>query len=144
MDKIILILSGCLWGLSNVLIENNSFSRYESKTDKSKNITTNIFNLLIQIYNNFILNIYFIGSFLIGQLGSVLFYYCLGTSMNITTVTITANSLSILSCFILEIGIKIRNSFYNNNKNDINIKDILGMLLGIILIISGVYFIINE
>ena len=64
--------------------------------------------------------------------------------MNITTVTITANSLSILSCFILEIGIKIRNSFYNNNKNDINIKDILGMLLGIILIISGVYFIINE
>ena len=147
MEKITLIINGCLWGLSNTLLEKTSFVNYISleREDNSSINENKIIKLFKNIFKTLFFNLYFIFSFLIGQIGSVLFYYCLGSDMKLTTVVITANSISILVCFLLEFVLK---TFFDktNDPNKLKIKvfDYIGMLIGIIILLYGVFLILQE
>jgi hypothetical protein len=128
MKTILLFLTGIFWGYSNTLLEESSF---DTKMLSEKNLS-NISKIVIFLKSN----LFFIIAFLIGQIGSILFYYSLGSELSLSTVVVISNSISILTGFIIEFLIK--------KKESINYKNIVKMLVSILILLLGVYLILSN
>lgn len=128
MKTFLLFLTGIFWGYSNTLLEESSFET-KMLSDNSLSFITKVLNFLRR-------NLFFIVAFLIGQIGSILFYYSLGSELNLSTVVVISNSISILTGFIIEFIIK--------KKDNIELREIITMLVSISILLSGVYLILSN
>ena len=128
MKTLLLFLTGIFWGYSNTLLEESSF--------ETKMLSDNSMSFFTKISNFMRRNLFFIVAFLIGQIGSILFYYSLGSELNLSTVVVISNSISILTGFIIEFIIK--------KKDNIEFREIITMLISISILLLGVYLILSN
>jgi len=109
-----LFMVGAIWGITNPLLEKGSQEKKTKETDFG------VTSLIKSIF----LNLRFLVPFIANQLGSGLYYYCMGKTDFSLGPTI-ANSVSFVVTFIVENLLK-KQSFKRND------------ILGLALVICGV------
>lgn len=133
LSIIMVFITGLFWGLSNFLVEKTSFDStyYDNKE---------IFFLRKYIFT-IIVNYKFFICYLTGQIGSILFYYCLGNDeLKLSFIVVVSNAISIVAGFLCEI---IYNYFDKEKNNRVdNIKKLNNTnILGVSLVLFGVYLV---
>ena len=98
LNYILMIITGVFWGGSNFMVERTTFIE-NNKNEKS---------IIVKYFNLAINNWKFLICYLFGQIGSVVFYYCLGKN-ELSVVVFISNLVSILIGFTLEILFSKRN-----------------------------------
>ena len=91
-EYFILCFVGILWGSTNYLIELYYYDYDDMQVES--NLMTRIFNFLIKNYKPLIF-------FVLNQLGSVLFYFCLG-KISLSMTVVISNSLSFITSLLFE------------------------------------------
>lgn len=131
---LILIITGVLWGVTNVLIEKINFN---------SNAYNSSVNFLKKYFYTFLENYKFFLCFLLGQLGSVLFYYSLGNNeLKLSSVVILANAISIVVSYIVETEFIKLNC--DKCKKDFSRKYGVKNLVGIAFVLFGVNLITTD
>lgn len=119
-----LILTGLLWGVSNYLMEIHFFDY--SEVDHSQGLVFRIRTFIESNWKSVLI-------YLLGQIGSVLFYYSLGSESSLSSVVVTANGLSILTGIILETLHKRKSH-----------EELSKILVASVLVLSGISLILNH
>jgi drug/metabolite transporter (DMT)-like permease len=92
-EYLILILVGILWGSTNYLIELYYYD-YETFNPVNKYFIQRMYSYIIRNYKPLIF-------FILNQLGSVLFYFCLG-SISLSLTVVISNSVSFITSMLCE------------------------------------------
>jgi len=92
-DFLILILVGILWGSTNYLIELYYYD-YETDNTVNKYFFQRIYSYVIRNFRPIIF-------FILNQLGSILFYFCLG-SISLSLTVVISNSVSFITSMLCE------------------------------------------
>jgi drug/metabolite transporter (DMT)-like permease len=92
-EYLILILVGILWGSTNYLIELYYYD-YETVNPVNKYFIQRMYSYIIRNYKPLIF-------FILNQLGSVLFYFCLG-SISLSLTVVISNSVSFITSMLCE------------------------------------------
>ena len=131
---LVLIITGVLWGVTNVLVEKVRFN--SNSYNSNQNFVKRYFFTFLENYKFFL-------CFLLGQLGSVLFYYSLGNNqLKLSNIVILANAVSIVVGYIVEVAIiTVR---CNKCNKEFPKKYGLKNILGIGMVLLGVSLIANS
>lgn len=92
-DFLILILVGILWGSTNYLIELYYYD-YETDNTVNKYFFQRIYRYVIRNFRPIIF-------FILNQLGSILFYFCLG-NISLSLTVVISNSVSFITSMLCE------------------------------------------